>query len=84
MSNYNVPPINPKHEVMVGWDPQLNTFFAHVIDSTKAEDEWGRDVFWIGCTPNEIHGIETIKRNLEPYANIPEGTLSRMYGDTNT
>jgi hypothetical protein len=68
---------------MIGWDPQLNTYFAHVIDETKNEDDEGRDVLWIGRAPNEIHDIEVIKTKVSPYAKVPEKFLNKMYGDAN-
>lgn len=81
MSNYLVPPINPNHEVRVGWDPPLNTYFAHVIDTTKDEDDLDRDVLWSGYMPNQIHDLEEIKIAVKPYANIPEVILHNMYGE---
>jgi hypothetical protein len=83
MSNYSFKGNNPNHEVMVGWDPPLNTYFAHVLDVSKNEDDNGRDLLWIGCTPNEIHDLETITRELAPYARVSEVTLARMYSDAN-
>lgn len=79
MSNYNIPPRDAVHEVMVGWDPQMNTFFAHVIDQTKDEDEEGRDVLWIGCDPNEIHDVEVLRAKLQNYALLSEDILSTLY-----
>jgi hypothetical protein len=67
MSNYTVTPKNPDHTVMVGWDAPLNTFFAHVIDEIKNEDEKGRDVYWVGCRPNEILDLQTLLTGIQPY-----------------
>lgn len=75
MSNYRVYATDPKLEISAGWDPMLNTFFAHVVDTTKAEDEEGRDVLWVGCTRNEILESDKIMDALRPYT---EHALDKM------
>ena len=68
MSRYQIPASRPEHDIVVGWDPPLNTLFAHVTDMTKDEDDDGLDVLWIGCTLNEIHDVDELIKKIRPYA----------------
>lgn len=85
MSNYSIHPVNRDHEIMAGWDPAMNTYFAHVFDITMYEDDPKRDILWIGCTPNEIHDVDIISRELSPYADLDllARIINKMYGDAN-
>lgn len=83
MSTYQVPPREENHEVVLGWDPPLNTFFLHVIDTTKNEDDPERDVIWIGCKPKEIHDLEVIIAAVLPYSVVSEEMWAQLYRDAN-
>ena len=84
MSNYDIQSWNSDLKVMLGWDPPLNTFFAHVIDTSKNEGEEGREVLWIGCTFNEIHDREKVVDAVTPYAEVSEEIYNQLYADANT
>lgn len=73
--------IDPNHEVLVGWDPGLNTYFIHVIDTTKKEDDVTRDIHWVGCTPDEIHSLVRIYIEIVAYATVPDDMLNKLYAD---
>lgn len=70
MSQYRPKPKDPNHLVLIGWDPPLNTFFAHVIDESKDEDDDQRDVLWIGCRYKECHSLEDVISKIKPYVNL--------------
>lgn len=61
MSSYSAPADLADHEILVGWDPDLMTFFIHVLDLTKDEDDEGYDVYWLGVSWNEVVHIEAIQ-----------------------
>lgn len=83
MSNYRLTPKDENHIVMIGWDPMMVTFFLHVIDTTKAEDEPGYDRLWIGCRPNEILSLDAITIDAEGYAVVTEELRMMLYRDAN-
>lgn len=85
MSTYIVNPIDPKFEILAGWDPGMSTYFAHVIDTSLEEETPGRDVLWIGCSPNEIGDVDTIVSALMPHMDYDaEELFTSLYRDANT
>jgi hypothetical protein len=82
MSTYIRKGKNPNHEIILGWDPALNTYFLHVIDKTKNEDDKNRDVLWIGCTQNEITDIDDLAKKAFPYLRFSE-LWEDLYADAN-
>lgn len=81
MSNYQIKALTPKSEVFIGWDPSMSTFFLHVIDTTKDEDDRDRDVLWIGCTPHEIYDIEDVIEAAIPHADVTDEIVTALYRD---
>ena len=77
MSRYPLKAKDSNHEVVVGWDPPQNSFFAHVIDVSKDEDDEARDVLWIGCRYKECHRVEEIISKIRPYVDL----TSKEYGE---
>ena len=73
MSRYQIPGKNPKHNVVLGWDNPLQTFFADVFDNDEDND----CIFTVGCAPSwmdnhEVKDLVTLQKLLAPYANIPQ------------
>jgi hypothetical protein len=62
----------------------MATYFLHVIDTSKNEDDEGRDVLWIGTTPGEIYDIGIIVNATYPHLkdrlDIP---IVKLYRDAN-
>jgi len=84
VSRYEVPAKDVNHNVVVGWDAPLNTYFAHVIDTLKDEDDRGRDVLWIGTTPGEIFDVAVVVRQVQPYVKRPADIPAvGLYRDAN-
>lgn len=68
MSRYQLTPVNPAHDVIVGRNPQMNTlFFAHNIDVSEDEDDERRDLLWVGCWYEECRSIDTLVASVKPY-----------------
>jgi len=78
MSQYTPKPKDRYHSVLVGWDPPLSTFFAHVINTAKTEDSKGYDVYWVGCNPGEITTLDPFMTNLKPYVDLSEAEFDEL------
>ncbi|HYT89794.1 MAG TPA: hypothetical protein VEL76_13885 [Gemmataceae bacterium] len=74
MSHHTVKPTDPNHEVVIGWDNQLETFFAQVWDNRNAEES---PVLWAGCHRGEVPSTALLR----PYAEIPEAALEQLQED---
>ena len=81
MTTYHIKAKDPKHDILVGWDPPMNSFFLHVIDTSKSEDNPKRDVLWIGCTEHEIYNPDVVIEKAAPYAEIDPAMRDRLYKD---
>ena len=81
MSHHNLTPTNPTHDVVVGWDGPLDTFFAQVIDTTADEESDAREVLWIGTGFCEAPDPATIIAAVAPFATVPAGLLAQLARD---
>ena len=72
MSRHAVTSNNPALDIIVGWDPPLETFFAQVTRTDLSADT-GEDqiVLWIGTASNEIEQAESLIGPLAPYGAVP-------------
>jgi hypothetical protein len=87
MSSYILEATNPNIEIMVGWDPGLNTYFAHVIDTVKEEDDPSRTLAWIGTMPDHVHDVDVIVDAVLPYlhnADKMDKWVADIYKDANS
>lgn len=87
MPNKQLPTRSPNMIAYAGWDPMLNTYFLHIVDTTKDEEEAGRDVLWMGTKPNEVHDLETIDQNYRLFTKenvgLPKDVRTEMYHAAN-
>ena len=76
MSRYQLPVLNTNHNVTVGWDDPLETFFAQVEDGNDM-------ILWLGADPKEpkITDIEVLKEKLKEYAIIPDNICENLKQD---
>ena len=77
MSRHDLTPFDPAHEVVVGWDRPLDTFFAQVIDTTTDEDSDAREVLWIGTDFCEVPDPAAVIAAVAPFAAVPADQLTR-------
>lgn len=84
MSQYRFPTADLDHKAIIGWDPALNTFFLHVTDESKDEDDEERDVEWIGCRFGEIHDMNILLRTAKLYGEVSTELERDLYRDANT
>ena len=84
MSRYTIPVLDEKHEVVVGWDAPLNTFFVQVYDhSIENEDE--QLVIWEGAMPPRIHNLDFVVATVKPFTpspHIPADVLKNLLRDS--
>lgn len=71
MSRHTIPPKADHHTVVVGWDRPMGTFFAHVRDLTRDEDD--QIIVWLGGDYTDITESGTLLERVERYAVIPAG-----------
>ncbi len=58
-------------EIVVGWDPPLQTFFLQILDPAKDEEE--EIVLWLGMSPGELPAITDLDRALADHAALTSG-----------
>lgn len=84
MSRHTIPGINPDHDVVVGWDPPLQTYFAIVIDPTKDEEDEAYNPLWLGADRyEEIDRVYDLVEKVKPYANVPPEVRRQLVIDRN-
>ena len=76
MSRYQLPVLNANHNVVVGWDDPLETFFAQVEDDNDM-------ILWLGADPREpkITDIAVLREELKEYAIIPDNICENLHQD---
>jgi hypothetical protein len=79
MSRRRVPGVNPAHEVWVGWDPPLRTFFGQVYDPDRDEDE--NPVLWVGANPPWLREPSELAAAMEGYVVLGADTLWQLAAD---
>lgn len=62
----------------------LSTYFVHVIDTSKPEDDEDRDVVWVGCTKREILSLVRVQAEVLPFAELTDRMLNQLYTDANS
>jgi len=80
MSRHEIPAKDQNHQVFVGWDHPLMTFFVQVYDRRKAgtDDEL---IFWKGTKPREFYEVEHVGRVVGRYAELTANMGSQLYSD---
>ena len=80
MSRHALDPFEARHDVVVGWDSPLNTFFAQVLD-TEAGDDLDYEVLWIGTSFDEVPDPAGVISAIRPFAAVPDGLLATLQQD---
>ena len=79
MSQYILKGKHPQQIVMFGWDSMLETFFAHITDKSKAEDDRDYNVCLLGFHYREIKTLDPFMHTLRSYITIPDKTFHRYW-----
>lgn len=80
MSRHDLVPLDPAHEVVVGWDPPLRTFFAQILDAA-GEDDGACDALWIGTGFGEVYDPTAVLAAVAPFASMPAGLIAMLEQD---
>lgn len=85
MPSFDIPMRNAHHKANVGWDQEKNTYFLHIMDMSKEEDDQGYDVLCLGGRPNEVWDLETIDGAVRAYNGngLPNSIRLEMYRAAN-
>lgn len=81
MSRHHLIALDPAHEVVVGWDRPLRTFFAQVTNVAADEESNEWTVLWIGCAMEAVSDPALAVHALQPYAVIPADLVQTLQGD---
>jgi hypothetical protein len=90
MSRYSIPALHSEHQIVVGWDSPLASFFAEVIDQNLeaaiargecSEEEVEPMLLWVGAIPGEIPTLEQLQAVIAPFAVIPNDTIAQLQSD---
>ena len=82
MSRFRLNGKNPEHEIIVGWDPPLQTFFAQVWDRSKfISGDWDDDepaLLWEGCHLRAVQTVDALEKMLKPFADLPPEVAAEL------
>lgn len=67
-----IPALKEGHEVVVGWDRPMRTFFAQVTDPTREEED--QILCWAGGLFDEHKSVDGLAAAIAEYAEIDEAT----------
>lgn len=67
-------------EIVVGWDPPLQTYFLQISGPAKSEEE-DELVLWLGASPGELPTVESLAAALAPYAPLPKELAWKLEED---
>lgn len=57
-------------EIVIGWDPPLQTFFGYVKDLSIDDDKADPIILWVGTSWREVPTVDALVRHLTPWAFI--------------
>ena len=80
MSRYTIAPHDPHYEVIVGWDPPMQTLFGQVFVTTIEEDDTAC-VLWVGLDVQELTTVAALQDALQAYATLPAAVVAQLEHD---
>ena len=80
MSRYAIAPHDPRYEVVVGWDPPMQTLFGQVFVTTAEEDD-AACVLWVGLDVQELTTVAALQDALQAYATLPAAVVAQLEHD---
>ena len=81
MSRYTLNPVLPQHEIIVGWDAPLNTFFGIIKDTSITDEEQNNIICWIGGDYDVVKTTQELKEKVSNYARIPDKLIEQLQRD---
>lgn len=80
MSRYSISPHDPRYEVIVGWDPPMQTLFGQVFVTTVADDDTAC-VLWVGLEVQALTTVAALQDALQAYATLPAAVVAQLEHD---
>ena len=80
MSRHSIPAFDRRHEIIVGWDWGMGTFFAQVLDNDAIERE-DRFRVWIGTSFDEIQNPEALRQPIAAYGTLTDDLIACLRAD---
>ena len=84
MSQHQLIPRDPRHDVTIGWDPGLANFFLQVLDRKVKERNEDEDPFivWLGADGYDTEpDVNPVLEEAERWAFIPRGLRISLLTD---
>jgi hypothetical protein len=83
LSRHTLEPRNPTHEVTIGWDPPLRTYFVQVFEPASDPDEDDRQIMWrgFGRLMGDELDLEQAIKLVQPYAAVPKHVYYQLVAD---
>jgi hypothetical protein len=69
MSRHEFAGTDPKHRVVIGWDPPLQTYFGQVHNDA-ADDEEDAIVHWVGAGIPNLPTVDDLALAMVPWCTI--------------
>ena len=83
MSRYVIAPHEAHHQVIVGWDPPMQTLFGQVFATTVEEDD-AACVLWVGLEVQALTTVSALQDALQAYATLPAAVVAQLQHDQAT
>jgi len=80
MSRYVIAPHAAHHQVIVGWDPPMQTLFGQVFETTVEEDD-AACVLWVGLEVQALTTVAALQDALQGYATLSVDVVARLQHD---
>ena len=81
MSRYAIAHHDPRYEVVVGWDPPMQTLFGQVFVTTIEEDDDAACVLWVGLEVQSLTTVAALQDALQAYATLPAAVVAQLEHD---
>lgn len=81
MSRYILPGKKHNHQIVVGFDNPLQTYFAQVEELQEDLNKDPKILVWVGTSYEEIADVEKICNCVSEYGNVPEYVKTRLKED---
>lgn len=83
MSRYVIPSKSAEHEIVIGYDRPMDTYFAQVAKGKLEDLDFENEpVLWLGASRmEEITEIDDLRAAIKDYADIPPDISRKLAAD---
>lgn len=79
MSRHRIDGLKPGHEVYVGWDDPLQSYFGQVY-APGVRDREG-PIHWVGASPPWLREVSYLVTAMRPYAEVSTAIQRTLFAD---